>query len=554
MTHDAENTLFLLAADFINYSNRSVFLTGKAGTGKTTFLRYIRQYTNKQTAVVAPTGVAAINAGGVTIHSLFQIPFTPYIPAPQGFTRNSGLMDRNSLLGHIRMNRERRDMLQKLELLIIDEISMVRCDVLDAVDAVLRSTRSRHNEPFGGIQVLYIGDMFQLPPVAGDSEWNILSAYYRSPYFFDSRVVYEQPPVYIELDKIYRQNEQQFIDVLNKVRNNAMDKAGFELLESRFDPWFEQNKDDKYIVLTTHNYKADAINAEEMNRLKGSIKTYQATIDGDFNDKSYPAEALLQLKEGAQVMFIKNDPEKRYFNGKIGIITRLEDNAVYVQCKGEPLEIEVKPERWDNIRYSLDNEEVKQDVIGYFKQLPLRLAWAITIHKSQGLTFDKAVIDAGSAFAAGQVYVALSRCTTLQGIVLKSKLTSAGLRNDERIVQFARQKRSIDHLLEELKESKNAYQKDALLKLFDFSALQQQANKLMKLIDEHKTSFNEETKPWFEDILHIIEQQATVAQKFSVLLQIKYEPGSTDAQQEALDERIVNAMRHFNNELEPLLQ
>ncbi len=482
MTHDAENTLFLLAADFVNYSSRSIFLTGKAGTGKTTFLKYIRQHTNKQTAVVAPTGVAAINAGGVTIHSLFQIPFTPYIPASQGFGRNSGVVDRQHLMGQIKMNRDRREMLQKLELLIIDEISMVRCDVLDAVDTVLRSIRSRHNEPFGGVQVLYIGDMFQLPPVAGDSEWSILSAHYRSPYFFDSRVIYEQPPVYIELDKIYRQNEQQFIDVLNKVRNNAMDTAGFALLESRFDPWFEQDHQDKYIVLTTHNYKADAINAEEMNRLKGSSKTYPATIDGDFNDKSYPAEALLQLKEGAQVMFIKNDPEKRFFNGKIGMVTRLEDTAVYVQCKGEPLEIEVKPERWENIRYTVNNEEVQQDIIGSFKQLPLRLAWAITIHKSQGLTFEKAVIDAGAAFAAGQVYVALSRCTTLKGIVLKSKLTNAGLRNDDRIVQFAQQKRSIAHLVEELKISKDAYQKEALLKLFDFAPLQQQSEKVMRLI------------------------------------------------------------------------
>ena len=448
------NTIFQFAADSLNYSNRSVFLTGKAGTGKTTFLKYIRQNTNKQTAVVAPTGVAAINAGGVTIHSLFQIPFTPYIPAPQGFTRNSGLMDRNSLLGHIRMNRERREMLQKLELLIIDEISMVRCDVLDAVDAVLRSARSRHNEPFGGIQVLYIGDMFQLPPVASDTEWNILSQYYRSPYFFDSRVVHEQPPVYIELDKIYRQNEQQFINVLNKVRNNAMDKAGFDLLESRFDPWFEQDKDDKYIVLTTHNYKADAINVEEMKRLKASSRTYQATIDGDFNDKSYPADALLQLKEGAQVMFIKNDPDKRYFNGKIGVVTRLEDSAVFVQCKGENEEIEVKPERWDNIRYSLNNEEATLGhVIGYFKQLPLRLAWAITIHKSQGLTFEKAVIDAGAAFAAGQVYVALSRCTSLQGIILRSPIINSALFTDERINRFAKNKNSTDQLPIELQRS-----------------------------------------------------------------------------------------------------
>ncbi len=553
--HDAQNKMFSLAADFVNYSSRAVFLTGKAGTGKTTFLKYIKQHTNKQTAVVAPTGVAAINAGGVTIHSLFQIPFTPYLPTAQGFASGSEAMDRHHLLKHIRMNRERREMLQKLELLIIDEISMVRCDVLDAIDTVLRSMRSRHNEPFGGVQVLYIGDMFQLPPVAGEQEWNLLASFYRSPYFFDSKVVQEQPPVYVELDKIYRQNEQAFIDVLNKVRNNAMDAAGFSLLESRYDPWFEQDQHDKHIVLTTHNVKADAINAEEMNRLKGAAKQYKAVVSGDFNDKSYPVDALLQLKEGAQVMFIKNDTDKRYFNGKIGVVTKLEDSAVFVQCKGEPSAIEVKPEKWENIRYTLHNEEVQQDVVGYYKQLPLRLAWAITIHKSQGLTFEKAVIDAGTAFAAGQVYVALSRCTALQGIVLKSRLTNAGLRNDERIVQFAQQKHTSDYLVAQLQESKKAYQKNALLQLFDFGMLQQHTAKMLKLLNEHAGSFNEETKPWFESISTIIDEQAAVAAKFQSLLQVQYQSESLTAQQqEALDERIVKALRHFDDKLQAASQ
>src|SRR5579875_792191 len=264
MLHDPQNEMFSMAADFINYSSQPVFLTGKAGTGKTTFLKYIKQHTNKQTAVVAPTGVAAINAGGVTIHSFFQLPFTPYVPQSQGFASNDEMLDKHHLLGRIKINRDRREVFQKLELLIIDEISMVRCDVIDAIDVMLRSFRNRHNEPFGGVQVLYIGDMFQLPPVASEEEWNILSRFYKSPYFFDSKVVREAPPVYIELNKIYRQNEKSFIDILNKVRNNEMDYEAFETLHERYDPEFTVPKHERYVILTTHNHKADAINSAEL--------------------------------------------------------------------------------------------------------------------------------------------------------------------------------------------------------------------------------------------------------------------------------------------------
>ena len=385
--YDAENTLFALAADFIQYTNRSVFLTGKAGTGKTTFLKYIRQSTIKQTAIVAPTGVAAINAGGVTIHSFFQLPFTPFIPGVSREGRksaswqegldagsSSGLsdsrtsdfrssghpdspssIDKHALIGRIKLNGERRKVLQQLELLVIDEISMVRCDVLDAIDAVLRHFRNRYQEPFGGVQLLFIGDMFQLPPVVPNEQWEILSQFYNSPYFFDSRVIAQQEPVHIELNKIYRQNEQHFIDLLNKVRNNIMDEEGFELLNKHYNPNFLPKKDDGYITLSTHNYKADAINAEELARLTDKPVTYTATVTGEFFEKAYPADEKLLLKKGAQVMFIKNDKDKerRFYNGKIGVITKLTNDVIHVQCKGETDEIEVKKEKWESIRLSL---------------------------------------------------------------------------------------------------------------------------------------------------------------------------------------------------------
>ena len=327
MITDTSNINFQLASDFIQYTNRSVFLTGKAGTGKTTFLKYIKQHINKQTAVVAPTGVAAINAGGSTIHSFFQLPFTPFIPENKGFGKDDTINDKHSLLGRIRLNTERRKVIQQLELLIIDEISMVRCDVLDAIDAVLKSVRQRNHEAFGGVQVLLIGDLFQLPPVIPDAEWQILSQHYQSPYFFDSRVMEIHPPAYIELNKIYRQSDQQFIDILNQVRNNELTEEGINILHSRYSPSFSATKEEGYIHLTTHNYKADNSNATELNNLKGKLFSFKAIIEGEFNEKAYPADELLELKIGAQVMFIKNDADKakRYFNGKIGVINKIEE-------------------------------------------------------------------------------------------------------------------------------------------------------------------------------------------------------------------------------------
>ncbi|HVX52066.1 MAG TPA: helix-turn-helix domain-containing protein [Chitinophagaceae bacterium] len=552
----ATNTLFTLAADFIQYTNRSVFLTGKAGTGKTTFLKHIRSTTPKQTVVVAPTGVAAINAGGVTIHSFFQLPFTPFVPGHKGFSRDETIVDRHALISRLKINSERKKVFRQLELLVIDEISMVRCDVLDAVDAVLRHFRNKPAEPFGGVQVLYIGDMFQLPPVVPDNEWQILSAFYSSPYFFDSKVIEQQEPVHIELNKVYRQSDQYFIELLNMVRNNEMTEASFAELNKLYKPSFNPGSDAGYITLSTHNNKADAINSEELTRIGSKAVNYKANITGDFSEKSYPADEVLQLKNGAQVMFTRNDKEKRYYNGKIGIITELGAEVIKVQCKDEPEPIEVKRETWENIRYTLNNasQQVEDEVVGTFEQFPLRLAWAITIHKSQGLTFEKAIIDAGAAFAPGQVYVALSRCTTMQGIVLKSQVTARGIISDPHINRFAAQKQSANSLSAQLASSKGLHERKTIREVFTLSAIARQAEDIIKVVDEHPTSFNAEARPWLQGINAGIAALYETARKFEAQLMQLFTEDVPIPAHELLQQRIIKASAYFVPQLQSILQ
>ncbi|MGZ3846740.1 MAG: ATP-dependent DNA helicase, partial [Flavisolibacter sp.] len=508
---DSTNTLFTLASDLVNHTSKNIFLTGKAGTGKTTFLRYIRENCPKQMAVVAPTGVAAINAGGVTIHSFFQLPLSPFIPG--GFSQNNDVTTKHTLLSRLRLNSERRKIFQELELLVIDEISMVRCDVLDAIDLVLRHVRYRHNERFGGVQVLFIGDMFQLPPVVREQEWNLLRDYYNGPYFFDSHVMKDDPPLYLEFTTIYRQTEERFINLLNKVRNNEMDDEYLEALHDRYQPGFFGDRSDGYILLTTHNEKAREMNACELAKLSGRLYTYSASIDGDFPETAFPAAHDLQLKIGAQVMFIRNDTDKgkRFFNGKIGVVTDLDKEKILVQCKDEDFPIEVTKEKWQNIRYTLDRStrQLNEDVLGSFSQYPLRLAWAITIHKSQGLTFEKAVIDAGKAFAPGQVYVALSRCTGLEGMVLHSKVNTSSLCADSRIVQFTKNIAPIDQVQEQLTEAKKAYQLKVLSSLFEFRKALNSLKELHKYLLEHASSFNVEAMPWTDEVIIKLESLQT---------------------------------------------
>ena len=556
MNIDSNNQMFQLAVNLVNESCRNIFLTGKAGTGKTTFLKYIKENCAKQIAVVAPTGVAAINAGGATIHSFFQLPLSPFIPEAKGFIQNDAT-NKHSLLGRMRVNNEKRKIFQQLELLIIDEISMVRCDILDEIDVVLRHFRNRNNEPFGGVQVLLIGDMFQLPPIIPDEEWSLLSQFYNSQYFFESRVMQMAPPVYIEFEKIYRQSDNVFINVLNEVRHNKITDEGMQLLMSRYDPWFELTDNDGYIFLTTHNYKSDNINATELSKLKGKLFSFKAEITGEFYEKSYPADELLQLKAGAQVMFIKNDKEKvkRYFNGKIGVITKIEEDTIFVETNNGN-EIEVHKETWENIRYTLNKktQQLEEEIIGSFTQFPLRLAWAITIHKSQGLTFDKAVIDAGQAFAPGQVYVALSRCTSLKGMVLKSKITPSSLHSDKRIIRFSESNANAEQLQDELLQSKKQYQQTILFLLFDFITIEKSIAELIKMVNDNIAAFNTEIKQWLNEVENKISGLKIVAEKFKLQLNKFFSEDILPEQNEQLQQRLLKAADYFIEQLEQTIE
>jgi hypothetical protein len=547
---------FQFASDFINYTNASIFLTGKAGTGKTTFLKYCKENSVKNTAIVAPTGVAAMNAGGTTIHSFFQLPFNPYIPAGKGFDQSENVNDKNSLISRLRLTNDRRAVMQKLELLIIDEISMVRCDVLDAIDTVLRHVRSQYSRPFGGVQVLLIGDMYQLPPVIKDEEWQILSPYYKSPYFFNSQVVESLPPVYVELNKIYRQSDTSFVNVLNQVRNNEMDQEGYELLHSRYLPKLNPPKSDNYITLTTHNNKADAINFKQLNNLDGTARNFNALIDGEFYEKSYPADVQLKLKVGAQVMFIKNDTERirRYFNGKIGIVEKIEDDKISVLCAGDTLPIEVKTEKWKNIRYVVDKttNQVEENEIGSFTQFPLRLAWAITIHKSQGLTFEKAIIDAGEAFAPGQVYVALSRCTSLEGMILHSRINNNSLHSDWRITAFAGTQKTSAVQLQLLIDAKHLFQTEEIKTLFDFSQILLDAKAALSYVLAQTTSFNAATLPAVVQLHSSIKNMEEVAKKFEPQLHFILGEPALPENNALLQTRLKAAAQHFIIELEKI--
>lgn len=437
---DKNNVEFNNAAEFVRHTDKLVYLTGKAGTGKTTFLKYIKDTTEKNTVILAPTGVAAINAGGVTIHSFFQIPFGPFVPDDSRLRTNAeGNENRETIFTTFRYREDKREIIENLELLIIDEISMVRADMLDVIDRILRVFRRKPHLPFGGVQVILIGDTFQLPPIADNDQWAILSQFYKTPFFFSSKVIEQNTPLYIELKKIYRQNEQEFIDLLNRVRVNQVSQTDFQTLNSKYNPTFTGNGSD-YIILATHNKIVDETNLTKLNQLETELFTFEANVTGDFPDKHKPTDHFLKLKVGAQVMFIKNDTGdfKRYYNGKIGKIKELEDGSITVVFDDES-EVEVERAVWNNIQYTYNTEKrkVEEEIIGTFEQFPIRLAWAITVHKSQGLTFEKVIADLGRAFAPGQVYVALSRCTSFSGLQLKTQLNQYAIKTDPKVLEFA---------------------------------------------------------------------------------------------------------------------
>ena len=470
-----QNNELRTAWDFVEHTGRSIFLTGKAGTGKTTFLKAVVEQSSKRSIVVAPTGVAAINAGGMTIHSFFQLPFSPFVPGAKIESRFD-------------FGKEKRKIISSLDLLIIDEISMVRSDLLDAIDSVLRRFRDRY-KPFGGVQLLMIGDLQQLTPVVTPDDERMLAPYYDTPYFFGSKALAQIEYVTIQLEKVYRQQDDTFLTLLNHIREGHPTADDLALLNARYQPAFVPQPNEGYIRLTTHNQMANNYNESELKKLSGRAYTYRAKIEGTFPDYSYPTAETLVLKEGAQVMFVKNDPsgEHRYYNGRIGHVTLAEDNRLEVYCPGDAEAIEVEPLEWENARYTLNDQtrEIETEVLGKFSQLPLRLAWAITIHKSQGLTFERAIIDASLSFAPGQVYVALSRCKTLEGMALASRIPPQVIISDERVDSYiSHQEEAALRSIEQLPTLKDEYYRYLLMELFDFKDILYREEYLNRIITE----------------------------------------------------------------------
>ncbi|MDQ1805538.1 helix-turn-helix domain-containing protein [Chryseobacterium sp. CKR4-1] len=507
--------------DIIEHTNRSVFLTGKAGTGKTTFLNDFVKRTKKKHIVIAPTGIAAINAGGVTIHSMFGLPLRTFLPTTE---RIDGSLANNiaDLMPHFKYRKDKLKLLREIEIIIIDEVSMLRADVLDMMDFSLRFVR-RNNQRFGGVQMLFIGDLYQLPPVVRDE--HILKMYYQSPFFFDSLAIKEIPLITIELTKVYRQSDQEFLEILNAIRDGDIANIDFEHLNERYDPDFETGQD-SYVYLCSHNKMADEINQKKLAEIKVDPSTYEAKLFGEFKENQFPNDQFLELKIGAQIMFIRNDisPEKKYFNGKLGEIVGLDENEIRVALEGSEREIVVKREVWEQKKYFLDTDKnIKEEVLGSFEQFPIKLAWAVTIHKSQGLTFDKVIIDAGKSFTAGQVYVALSRCRTLEGIVLKSKITPEVIFKDTRILQFQGDTFANDHVEDILNREKYDYSIKKVLRTIDSLWFLKEVEEWNKLSVTTKNIDHVKTNQLYLQLKHEIVQLGKIFGKLERVLTQKIE-------------------------------
>ncbi len=544
----SKNPELELAIQFIEKTDRNLFITGKAGTGKTTFLHKVKKESLKRMVIVAPTGVAAINAKGVTIHSFFQMPFGPILPNQIANTSNQ----------QRKFSKIKIDIIKSLDLVIIDEISMVRADLLDGIDQVLRRYKDR-NKVFGGVQILMIGDLQQLAPVVKPNEWSLLQQYYNTVYFFSSKAYQEANVVSIELQHIYRQKNEKFITILNEIRNDNLSEESAKRLNEQYNPTFSPNKDDGYITLTTHNKRANLINDSELNKLKTKSFFFDAEVSGKFNENSFPNDEKLELKVGAQVMFIKNDssPEKRYFNGKIGVITDISRETVSVQCLNDIDEIITEKEMWDNISYSINEEtkELKEDIVGSFSQIPLRLAWAITIHKSQGLTFDKAIIDAEASFAHGQTYVALSRCTSLEGIVLKTMIHSNAIINDRTVDSFT--KNIAENIPDEsiLNDSEKTYQLNLIAEVFDYQKFLYPTTRLIDVFYKNRTSL----KGVIIDQLQIVKDQGIVplmkvSNGFKIQLQKLSENNILAENSSEIQDRFKKAIDYFTNQTEEFIK
>lgn len=526
---------------FVNNTSRNIFLTGKAGTGKTTFLHKLKLNSLKRMIVVAPTGVAAINAKGVTIHSFFQLPFGPILP-DDTFSSSNGFKNKFS--------KTKINIIKSLDLLVIDEISMVRADLLDAIDKILRRYKDR-NQVFGGVQVLMIGDLQQLSPVVRDNEWELLKPFYNNAYFFSSKAYQHCNPITVELKHIYRQDNPKFIDILNEIRNNNLSQNSIEVLSKCFDPNFSLSENEGYIFLTTHNNKADQINKSELDKLSTKTISYSAKVQGKFPEYSFPNEDKLVLKVGAQVMFIKNDSshEKRYFNGKIGKVIHLDKDEVVVKCPDDNFTIITKPETWENIAYKVDKDTdaITEDKIGSYTQMPLRLAWSITIHKSQGLTFEKAVIDAEGAFAHGQTYVALSRCKSLEGLVLKSKINSNQIISDANVLNFTKQAEENQPDAAELEQSKSTFQLQLIAEIFDFFQFIYTLNRVLDIYYKNRGSIEGNLEQPLTSIKDCATNLLKVANSFKIQLK-ELAQDKLPENDQVIQERFKKAINYFSKE------
>lgn len=562
-----QNPELELAYNYAQYTRRNIFLTGKAGTGKTTFLRKLEQETNKRMIVVAPTGVAAINAGGVTIHSFFQLAPGMYLPG-----QNIGGREQKSKYS---FSKHKVNILRTLDLLVIDEISMVRCDLLDAIDEVLRRYQDRY-KPFGGVQLLMIGDLQQLAPVAKEDEWMILQQHgYTSPYFFGSQALRQTDYTTIELKRVYRQADQTFVNLLNQVRDNRMTPQSLELLNSRYHPNFHPKDEEGYITLTTHNAQASDINTMRLKQLSTPPMHYKCSISGEFPESSYPTDAELTLKIGAQVMFCKNDPNKEYYNGKIGRVVKCDSDRVWVECGPDSMDqnydeddnkpIEVTAQEWENSRYVTNEKtgEISEEVIGRFSQIPLKTAWAITIHKSQGLTFNRAIIKADRAFSPGQVYVALSRCRTLDGLVLSAPIPSSVIMVDQQVMMFNQYVEQNQPTLQQLALDRRKCIEDVLCTIFDFDPIQRRFNYIVRLCDEHLhkvyPNYVQKVKMIGAELEGVTEQQVRlspthVGKTFQHVIRQQMPLTQDFEDNETLKARLVKGFAWFLNRITELLQ
>jgi GTPase SAR1 family protein len=541
----ASNPQIDLAYQYVRNTNKNIFLTGRAGTGKTTFLHTIKTEGLKRMVIVAPTGVAAINAGGMTIHSFFQLPFGLWLPDTSRQETNQR-----------KFSSEKIRMIKSIDLLVIDEISMVRADLLDSMDEVLRKFKNP-TKPFGGVQLLMIGDLHQLPPVVKNEEWDLLKKYYSTPYFFGSLALQKTEPVTIELKHIYRQSDSTFIDLLNKVRDNKIDQSVLEILNSRYIADFQPSEEEPYITLTAHNATAAEINIEKLAALKTKSQTFKASIEGSFPAFSFPTDEDLELKLGAQVMFVKNDfgAEKRFYNGKIGKITAIADDEITVACPNESETIAVTRMDWENIKYSLEEKtkEVKEEVVGAFTQFPLKLAWAITIHKSQGLTFERAIIDAQAAFAHGQVYVALSRCRSFEGIVLRSRIQNSSVKTDQVVKSYSDHAEKNAPDAQHLIQSKGLYQEALIEELFTFRGLKRLFEITSRVFDENSNTLGALSNNHLQQLAHDAnEKLVTIGAKFVPQLRTYFGQGSLAEENQELQERIKKAAAYFIEHLNAL--